>query len=63
MGTWVFSRTEDMFSFFRVHQDRPGYGINPSYWAEKVIARDRHSATDEYDRAVAGDTDTSSVPA
>ena len=52
MGTWVFSRTEDMFSFFRVHQDRPGYGINPSYWAEKVIARDRHGDTDEYDRHV-----------
>lgn len=30
MGTWVFSRIEDMFGFFR------GRGINPSYWSEKI---------------------------
>lgn len=30
MGTWTFSRTHDMFDFFR------GKGINPGYWAEKL---------------------------
>lgn len=35
MGCYVFARVEDMFRFFR------GDGINPSYWAEKVQARDR----------------------
>lgn len=32
MGTWVFSRLEDMFEFFR-YKDQ---GINVSYWAEKL---------------------------
>lgn len=29
MGTYVFTRTEDMFTFFR------GDRVNPQYWAEK----------------------------
>lgn len=33
MGTWTFSRVEDMFTFFR-HSG--GLGINPSYWSEKL---------------------------
>lgn len=33
MGTWVFSRLEDMFEFFRTDKGR----INCSYWAEKCI--------------------------
>lgn len=33
MGTWTFSRVEDMFSFFR----RDTLKINPSYWAEKLL--------------------------
>ena len=32
MGTWVFSRIEDMFCFFRNDDSR----INPYYWSEKV---------------------------
>ena len=32
MGTWVFSRIEDMFSFFR---SKDG-SINPHYWSEKL---------------------------
>lgn len=32
MGTWVFSRTEDMFEFFRTDHG----GINLAYWAEKL---------------------------
>ncbi len=32
MGTYVFSRVEDMFRFFRNGK----MGINPSYWGEKL---------------------------
>lgn len=32
MGTWTFSRVEDMFTFFRGSDLK----INPSYWAEKL---------------------------
>lgn len=32
MGTWTFSRVEDMFCFFRDEKLR----INASYWAEKL---------------------------
>lgn len=44
MGTYVFSRMEDMFQFFRGHR------VNFSYWAEKVQAEDRHSKTFEFSR-------------
>lgn len=36
-GTFVFSRVQDMFSFFRSNHG----GINPSYWSEKVQAADQ----------------------
>lgn len=39
MGTYVFSRLEDMFQFFR----REDGGINEGYWYEKMEAEDRHS--------------------
>jgi hypothetical protein len=36
MDGYVFTRVEDMFTFFR------GHNINPDYWAEKVVdGRDR----------------------
>lgn len=35
METFAFSRTDDMFEFFR---DGSRYGINPGYWGEKLIA-------------------------
>lgn len=35
MGTFTFSRLEDMFQFFR------GERINPQYWAEKLQSNDR----------------------
>jgi hypothetical protein len=41
MGSYTFSRTEDMFGFFRTGRG----GINPSYWSEKVPAATR---TKEY---------------
>lgn len=47
MGTYVFQRTEDMFSFFRdaEHKNR----INLGYWHEKLDAVDRHSLSKEFD--------------
>lgn len=49
MHSYLFSRTEDMFEFFRGH--RP----NPSYWAEKVRAgsRIREYSGDQFRRHVA----------
>jgi hypothetical protein len=41
-GTYVFSRVNDMFNFFR------GDAINPGYWEEKCLAYDRHSKTTKY---------------
>ncbi|MYM81136.1 hypothetical protein GTP44_04075 [Duganella sp. FT50W] len=59
MGTYVFQRTEDMFSFFRTDRDYNRQrgrriAINPHYWTEKLIAvhggRDGGKAM-EYDEA------------
>jgi hypothetical protein len=36
MGTWTFSRVEDMFTFFRSRPGKTDLEINPSYWAEKL---------------------------
>lgn len=48
MGSYVFSRIEDMFKFFR----RPGPidrdSINPQYWSEKVLSVDRHHAIEVF---------------
>ena len=44
MGSYVFSRVDDMFRFFR--REREGEDrlpINPGYWAEKVRAEDVQS--------------------
>lgn len=37
MGTFVFSRTSDMFTFFR-GKDNGALKINPYYWSEKLQA-------------------------
>lgn len=37
-GTYVFSRLNDMFDFFRETPEQ--LSINPGYWAEKVKAMD-----------------------
>lgn len=42
MGDYVFQRCEDMLSFFR----RGDGGIDPQYWAEKVVAQDRDGVTE-----------------
>src|ERR1022692_1751902 len=42
MGSFVFSRIEDMFEFFR------GKSINPDYWSEKLLATDRGDGHTEW---------------
>lgn len=39
-GTYVFSRTRDMFEFFRAIAGK--LEINPQYWAQKLEASDTH---------------------
>lgn len=41
MGTFTFSRLEDMFQFFRRHDG----GINDYYWHEKLLASDKPAKT------------------
>jgi len=55
MGASIFSRVADMFTFFRAapgRGDKPAerLGINPSYWAEKLVAVDR-DGWKEFDKA------------
>lgn len=47
MGTYVFSRLEDMFEFF--DQESKSCPINPGYWGEKIIAMDKHCGITEFD--------------
>lgn len=44
MGSFVFTRTEDMFSFFRNSRKE----INLSYWSEKVVAQNKHDGVEEF---------------
>jgi len=44
MGTYVFSRTKDMFEFFRMDGER----INLYYWPQKCVAEDRNAKIREY---------------
>jgi len=53
MGTYVFSRLNDMFTFFRQDPEWTlGEGetlvINPSYWAEKLQAVDKTDGFEEF---------------
>ena len=41
MGTYVFTRTADMFEFFRRSDDDRRYRIDLRYWAKKCESRDR----------------------
>lgn len=47
MGSYMFSRNTDMFTFFRAGQVKEGESvheqINPRYWAEKLISECKHS--------------------
>jgi hypothetical protein len=52
MGTYVFSRTDDMFDFFRAgRRAGGGLAINPQYWAEKLEATDKADGHQEFDAA------------
>lgn len=51
MGSWLFRRTHDMFSFFRMDKgdwnyEENGLGINPHYWEEKLLAVDARGGRD-----------------
>lgn len=48
MGTFVFTRLEDMFEFFR-----GDVGINPGYWGEKVTAGEITRYDEDYARQAA----------
>lgn len=48
-GTYVFSRLQDMFGFFREPDIQRGLYINPHYWGEKLQAIDRCSGFVEFD--------------
>lgn len=56
MGTYVFSRLNDMFEFFRAdpkHFQSKGesLGINPGYWGEKLRSIDHNNGFKEFDSA------------
>lgn len=40
MGSFLFRKSGDMFDFFRFPRDYGVLGINPEYWAEKLLAQD-----------------------
>ena len=48
MGSYSFSRIEDMFGFFRNSKDEE-LKINPSYWEEKIQAQDRRTPAKRFD--------------
>ncbi|RYE43936.1 MAG: hypothetical protein EOP24_26160 [Hyphomicrobiales bacterium] len=54
MGTWVFSRLDDMFEFFRTDRPRSGnLRINLGYWSEKLQAVDgnrTHAGCQEFSK-------------
>ncbi len=52
MGTFVFSRVEDMFRFFR----RDELSINTGYWHEKLHAVDRSAGSLKYSQEVFEET-------
>lgn len=45
MGSYIFSRLQDMFNFFRSDDLK----INPGYWGEKVEAEYRRAKVNEFD--------------
>lgn len=50
MGSYTFSRLDDMFEFFRSSGVREGtLAINLGYWEEKVTAQDAHSGIRQFE--------------
>ena len=52
-GSYTFTRTHDMFRFFRNSEDGSSapLRINPDYWAQKLEAVDRAGGKDDFDQA------------
>lgn len=55
MGTYVFSRLDDMFQFFRTSENdwnfkKDGLSTNPGYWSEKIMATDKDGGHKEFDQ-------------
>ena len=48
MGSFVFTRSSDMFEFFRTDSKKGGLGINLNYWSEKLEAVDRDGRSGSY---------------
>lgn len=48
MGTYVFRRTEDMFTFFRSDYNDDGLHVNLQYWAEKLDATDTDGGHEKF---------------
>ncbi len=48
-GTYVFSRVEDMFTFFRAGDVSDGIPINPGYWGEKLLSIGTNAGYREFD--------------
>jgi len=46
MGTYVFTRLQDMFEFFRCENHEERYQISMNYWAEKIRAADRDGVSE-----------------
>lgn len=55
MGTYVFSRIEDMFQFFRDGRQDGKLHINTSYWGEKLDAVSRHNGYKGYNEDIVRD--------
>ena len=48
VGSYVFSRLEDMFVFFRMKSGNLDQNINPCYWGEKLQAHDHVDGYKKY---------------
>lgn len=50
MGTYVFSRVRDMFTFFRLEHiaGKEGLFINLDYWSEKLLAVDKVCPVEQF---------------
>lgn len=61
MGSYVFSRVRDMFTFFRLDKKNPE--INPDYWGEKLLSSSKYHGFQEYSEELFTDAVTSDFEA
>lgn len=52
MGSYTFTRVQDMFEFFRVHRGENPQTIDRRYWAEKCTAMDKSDGIEQFSRAM-----------